>query len=88
MHAIPNAGLVKAWNAFGILDLTVAVTAGFITTPSALFSYDPPNELISVFPLVLIAVYAVPLSILLHLASLAKLHRESRHTSTVATASA
>ena len=83
-----NASLVKAWNAFGILDLTVAVSAGFITTPSALFSYDPPNELISVFPLVLIAVYAVPLSILLHLASLTKLSRESAHMSTVATASA
>ena len=85
---IRNAGLVKAWNAFGILDLTVAVATGFITVPSALFRYEPPNELITAFPLVLIAVYAVPLSILLHLASLAKLHRESRHTSTVATASA
>jgi hypothetical protein len=83
-----NAGLVKAWNAFGILDLTVAVATGFITVPSALFRYEPPNELITAFPLVLIAVYAVPLSILLHLASLTKLSRESVHTSTVVTASA
>src|SRR5262249_46139223 len=41
-----NAGLVKVWNGFGILDLTVAVATGFITTPSALFNYEPPNELI------------------------------------------
>jgi hypothetical protein len=87
-NPLRNAGRVKAWNAFGILDLIVAVTTGFITSPSALFSYEPPNELITVFPLVLIPVYLVPLSILLHLASLKKLHRESAHTSTVATASA
>jgi hypothetical protein len=70
-----NAGLVTAWNVLGILDLVVAVTTGFITSPSALFSYEPPNELIAIFPLVLIPVYLVPLSVLLHLASLAKLHR-------------
>ena len=87
-NPIRNAGWVKAWNAFGILDLTVAVTTGFITSPSALFSYEPPNELISAFPLVLIPVYLVPLSILLHLASLKKLRSETAHTSTVATASA
>jgi hypothetical protein len=79
-----NANLVKAWNIFGILDLVVAVTTGFITTPSVLFSYEPPNELISVFPLVLVPIYLVPLAILLHLASLAKLHRESARTSSIA----
>jgi hypothetical protein len=83
-----NTSLVKAWNAFGILDLTVAVLTGFITTPSALFSYELPNELISAFPLVLIAVYAVPLSIVLHLASLAKLYREFAQISSITTASA
>ena len=80
-----NGNLVWAWNVFGILDLVVAVTTGFITSPSALFTYEPPNELISVFPLVLVPVYLVPLSILLHLASLAKLHREMTHTSRSAT---
>ena len=69
-----NAGLVNAWNVFGILDLVVAVSTGFVTSPSTLFTYQPPNELISAFPLVLIPVYLVPLSVLLHLASLAKLH--------------
>jgi hypothetical protein len=80
-----NVSLVRAWNVFGILDLVVAVTTGFITLPSALFTYEPPNELISVFPLVLVPVYLVPLAILLHLASLAKLHREIAHRSRSAT---
>ncbi len=78
---IRNATLVRGWNVFGILDLVVAVTTGFITSPSALFTYEPPNELISVFPLVLVPVYLVPLAILLHLASLVKLHREVEHGS-------
>jgi hypothetical protein len=80
-----NANLVRGWNVFGILDLVVAVTTGFITSPSALFTYEPPNELISVFPLVLVPVYLVPLAILLHLASLVKLHREVAHRSRSAT---
>ena len=83
-----NAGLVTAWNVFGILDLVVAVTTGFITSPTPLFIYTPPNELISVFPLVLIPVYLVPLWILLHLASLAKLHRGLAHRSKIVAASA
>jgi hypothetical protein len=83
-----NAGLVKVWNVFGILDLVIAVTTGFITSPSPLFSYAPPNELISVFPLVLISVYLVPLSVVLHLASLAKLHGKLPNRSRVATATA
>jgi hypothetical protein len=74
-----NAGLVFAWNLFGLADLVVAVTAGFLTSPSPiqLFSFDLPNELVSQFPLVLIPVFLVPLSVLLHLASLAKLRRSA-----------
>ena len=74
-----SAGLVSAWNIFGILDLVVAVGTGFITTPSQLqpFAVEPPNELIGQFPLVLIPTYLVPLSIMLHLASLAKLRRSA-----------
>jgi hypothetical protein len=72
-----NADLVAAWNLFGLADLVVAVTAGFLTSPSAfqLFAFDLPNELVSQFPLVLIPVFLVPLSFLLHLASLSKLRR-------------
>jgi hypothetical protein len=74
-----NAGLVRGWNIFGILDLVVALTTGLITSPSALFAYEPPNQLIAAFPLVLVPIYLVPLAILLHLATLVKLHRENSH---------
>jgi hypothetical protein len=68
-------GSVWAWNVFGIADLAVAVGTGFLTSPSPLqlFAFANPNEIISAFPLVLVPVYLVPLSVLLHLASLAKL---------------
>ena len=74
-----NADLVSAWNLFGLADLVVAVTAGFLTSPSAfqLFAFDLPNELVSRFPLVLIPVFLVPVSVLLHLASLTKLRRDA-----------
>jgi len=72
-----NGDLVSAWNIFGIVDLIVAVATGIMTSPSPfqLFAFDLPNELISAFPLVLIPTYLVPVSVLLHLASLAKLQR-------------
>jgi hypothetical protein len=74
-----NADLVFAWNLFGLADLVVAVTAGFLTSPSPfqLFAFDLPNELVSQFPLVLIPVFLVPVSVLLHLASLTKLRRST-----------
>ena len=81
-----NAGRVTTWNVLGILDLVVAIATGFITSPSTLFSYEPPNELIAIFPLVLIPIYLVPLSLLLHLASLAKLHGWLANRSKIATA--
>ena len=51
-----NADLVSAWNLFGLADLVVAVTAGFLTSPSPfqLFAFDLPSELVSQFPLVLV----------------------------------
>ena len=71
------AGLLRAWNLLGIADLIVALTTGFLTSPSPLqmLAFAAPNELISAFPFALIPVFAVPLSILLHLASLQKLRR-------------
>ena len=74
------AGLVKAWNVFGILDLVVAVTTGFLTAPSWLqpIEIEPSSELMTVLPMVLIPVYLVPLSIVLHLASLAKLSHDAQ----------
>jgi len=72
----PNAaGWLRAWNLFGIVDLIVAISTGFLSSPSRLqmFAFGAPNELISAFPLAMIPVFLVPLSILLHLASLKRL---------------
>ena len=74
-----NGDLVATWNWFGIFDLIIAVAAGFITSPSLVqpFEVNPPNDLITLFPLVLIPTFLVPVSILLHVASLMKLHRRA-----------
>jgi hypothetical protein len=68
---------VLRWNLLGIADLIVAITTAFLTAPSAfqMFAFDRPNELISVFPLVLIPTFLVPLAILLHVISLIQLWR-------------
>jgi hypothetical protein len=65
----------------GLLDLAVAITTGFLMSPSPLqmYSFDAPNELITAYPLVLVPVFGVPLAILLHAASLIKLGRETAH---------
>jgi len=70
-------GLVRAWNLLGLADLVVAVTTGFLSSPSPLqsFAMDHPNTLITTFPVVMIPVFLVPLAVLLHLASLANLAR-------------
>jgi hypothetical protein len=54
---------VLLWNLFRIADLIVALATGFLTSPSTFqrFSFDHPYELISVFPLVLIPTFLVPL---------------------------
>jgi hypothetical protein len=69
---------VRLWNLLGIADLVVAVTTGFLTSPSPLqiAAFDHPSRLIGMFPLSLIPVFAVPLSVLLHMASLQKLRQE------------
>ena len=83
-HVPGAARWVRAWNFLGIADLVIAVTTGFLTSPSPLKSlaFDQPNWLITAFPLVLVPVFLVPLSILLHLASLKKLgHTEGQRGS-------
>jgi hypothetical protein len=57
-----SAGLLRAWNLLGIADLVVAVTTGFLTSPSPLqlLALDQPNELISSFPLAMIPVFWYP----------------------------
>jgi hypothetical protein len=78
--------LVYAWNVFGLLDLVVAVFTGFLTSPSPIqmLSLEAPNQWISAFPLVMVPVFAVPVSALLHIVSLIKLHRERRQEAVVA----
>jgi hypothetical protein len=87
-----TAGLVRAWNILGILDLVIAVGTGFLTAPSRfqLLAFDHPNVLMGVFPMVLVPTFLVPLSIVLHIASLTKLHRTEANTDRrkVATAAA
>ena len=71
---------VLLWNVLGITDLMVAVTMGVLTSPSRIqiAAFDRPSGLVSVFPLSLIPVFAVPLSILLHIASLQRLRQDER----------
>ena len=66
---------VVGWCALGITDLIVAVTCGFLTAPSAFqqLALDDPNAAITSYPLVLIATFAVPVSIVLHVYVLARL---------------
>ena len=68
---------VRLWNYLGIADLVIAVTLGFLTAPSPLqmAAFDRPSGLIGIFPLSLIPVFAVPLSILFHFASLQSLSK-------------
>jgi len=70
-----NDQLVTLWNWFGISDLVVALATGFLSAPSRfqIFSLEAPDFLIGSFPLVMIPIFAVPLSILLHIASLTKM---------------
>jgi hypothetical protein len=72
--------LVTLWNSLGISDLVIAVATGFLSAPSRfqIFSLDAPNVLIGSFPLVMIPIFAVPLSIVLHLASLSKISAAHR----------
>jgi hypothetical protein len=81
--------LVTLWNWFGISDLVVALATGFLSSPSRfqMFSLDAPDFLIGSFPLVMIPIFAVPLSIVLHIASFTKMSPALRSaTKQVATA--
>jgi hypothetical protein len=67
----------------GIGDLIVAVTMGFLTSPSPLqmFAFDRPNLLITQYPLVMVPAFLVPTSIILHGLSLWKQSHEPLGTS-------
>jgi outer membrane protein TolC len=63
------------WNVFGIVDLVVAVGTGVLTSPGPLqgLAFERPNGLITAFPFVLVPVFVVPLSVLLHIVALRRL---------------
>ena len=71
-------GVAVGWNVFGFADLVLALTLGFLSSPGQLqmLALDEPNLIVSHFPLVLVPVFAVPVSILLHFASVRKLARD------------
>ena len=63
------------WNVAGVVDLAVAIGTGFLSSPGPLhvLAADNPNHLITAFPLALVPLFAVPLSVVLHLAALKRL---------------
>ena len=67
--------IAVGWNIAGIADLVLAVALGAATSPTSLWPtlLGHPNPLISRLPLVLIPVFAVPLSVLVHLIALRRL---------------
>jgi len=67
--------IAMIWNYFGLADLAMALTLGPITYPKPfqILPTEIPSTLIALNPLVMIPLFAVPLSILLHLFSLRKL---------------
>ena len=71
--------VARWWNYFGIFDLVIAVSTGFLTSPSVLqaLAFDRPNELITAYPLAMVPAFLVPLSIVLHVICLWKLGRVS-----------
>jgi hypothetical protein len=75
-----------AWNIFGLLDFTVAIAIGLITSPGPLQLIVPsiPNAAVALYPTVLIPAFTVPSSILLHALSLRQLYRRGRRAETAA----
>jgi hypothetical protein len=67
------------WNVFGLLDFTIAVSIGILSSPAVqLIVADRPSIGAGTYPLVLIPTFAVPSSIILHALSLRQLYRLRR----------
>lgn len=79
--------LVVLWNILGLADLAIAVSMGVANSPT--FHFLPqhvPNTLLAAPPLVMIPMFAVPLSIVEHIASLTKLAKQHASMAAAATA--
>jgi hypothetical protein len=72
--------LAVIWNLAGIADLVIAVMLGAATSPTPLWPalLGHPNPLISRLPFVLIPIFAVPLSVILHVIALGRLNSPDR----------
>src|SRR5262245_52707344 len=72
-------GMAIAWNVLGLVDFTIAIGMGILTTPGPLqlIVPDVPNTQLGTFPMVMIPTFAVPSSILLHALSLRQLWRRA-----------
>jgi hypothetical protein len=66
-----------AWNVLGLVDFTIAIGMGILTSPGPLqlIVPDVANSQLGTFPTVMIPAFAVPSSILLHALSLRQLAR-------------
>jgi hypothetical protein len=84
--AIEGRKAAIAWNIFGLLDFTVAISLGLATSPGPLQLIVPsiPNTTAGIYPTVMIPAFAVPSSILLHALSLRQLYRRARRVETAA----
>ncbi len=69
--------LATIWNFVGIADLIIALSIGVLGFPRPIqaLPLTPSTELLSLFPLALIPLFAVPLALLLHFFSLRTLRK-------------
>jgi len=81
---------LKAWNAFGALDLVVAVTLAALSapgTPFRVFAEGPGTQEMATLPWVFVPAMLVPIDFLVHFAIAAKLKSAPRARRAVAMAS-
>jgi hypothetical protein len=70
--------LLAAWNAFGTVDLVVAVTLAFLSapgTPYRVFAEGPGTVVMATVPWILAATFLVPLYLLTHFTIAVRLRR-------------
>ncbi len=67
-----NVALLRAWNYFGLLMLSIIVVAAILSTPTPLqqLAFDQPNVAILTYPFTLLPGVVVPLVALSHLLAL------------------
>lgn len=80
LHTSYTRKLAIFWNYLGIADLLMAISLGILTysKPFQVIPTEIPNDPIALYPMIMIPVFAVPLSLLLHLFSLKVLHEEGK----------